>query len=261
VVRAGSDPTRLAAAIRGEVQAIDGDQPVANIQTLSGLVSASVSRPRYRLEMLGSFVMLALILAAVGVYGVEAGAAVELSGELGIRMALGAGRGDVVRLIVKQGMAPALLGVGSGLLGAWVLTRLLSSLLHGVSATDPVVFAGNALLLTGVALAACYVPARRASRVDPMSALRYERDDVPLEGRSLRGAIARRRPRLHVDRRDHARSGNRRQCRDLQRRGRGLPAPTPLSGPRPADADPRDERGPWHPDDGDVPSRLPGVEA
>ena len=173
-LRTAGDPQLLAAAAQREIQAIDPEQPVADVRTMEQWLSESVARARFSATLLGVFAALALVLAAVGIYGVISYTVTQRTHELGIRVALGAQRADVLRLVIGQGLALAGLGVGVGLLGALALTRLVGSLLYEVSATDPLTYAVLALFLLLVAFAACYFPARRATRVDPMVALRYE---------------------------------------------------------------------------------------
>jgi putative ABC transport system permease protein len=174
VVRADGNPAALSGAIRSEVLAIDKEQPVSRIRPLEQVVSESVAKQRFLMLLLGIFASVALVLAAVGLYGVMSYSVNQRTHEIGIRAALGAQRKDVLKLVVGQGMALALTGAAIGLAASFALTRLMASLLFGVSATDPLTFAGIALLLTIVALLACYLPARRAMKVDPMIALRYE---------------------------------------------------------------------------------------
>jgi predicted permease len=174
MVRTDADPSGLAAAIRQEVWAIDKDVPITDIQPLTQVVSKSIATRRSTMLMLGTFAAVALLLGAVGIYGVVTYSVNQRIHEIGVRMALGATSRDVLRLIVGQGMRVILTGVALGLGGAYLVTRALERLLFGVSATDPLTFAGVSVLLTVIAFLACLIPARRATHVDPMEALRYE---------------------------------------------------------------------------------------
>jgi len=174
VVRTASDPISLAPAIRAEVWSIDKDQPVAKVRTMDQLMAASVSQPRFRTLLLGVFGVAALMLAAMGIYGVMSYAVAQRTREIGIRMALGARMRDVTRLVVVNGMRLTLIGAATGLLLALALTRVMASLLFGVTPTDAATFGTVSLFLMLVALVACYIPARRATKVDPLEALRYE---------------------------------------------------------------------------------------
>ena len=174
LLRTSVEPGTLAAAVRREVQALDPEQPVTGIATQEQLLAEAVSLPRFRTMLLSLVSGLALVLASVGVYGVMSYTVARRRQEIGIRMALGAGRADVVRMIVKGGLKLAALGVTAGLVGAYAATRLLKGLLFGIEATDPQTYVATAVILVLVALLACCVPALRAARVDPISALRYE---------------------------------------------------------------------------------------
>jgi putative ABC transport system permease protein len=174
VIRTASDPVVLAHAAVNEIHKFDPNLPVAHVMTLDNLFSDSVSPRRFSTFLLGVFAGLALLLAAMGIYGVMSYVVSLRTNEIGIRMALGAQPGDIWRLVIGRGAQLAFAGVALGLVGAFALTKLISSLLYGVKPTDPLTFGGVALLLVSVALLACYVPARRAMRVDPMVALRYE---------------------------------------------------------------------------------------
>ena len=174
VVRTTNDPLTLVSAVRSELQQIDPEQPMAAIATMDQLLAGSLSRSRFTMLVLGVFAALALVLACVGIYGVIAYSVTQRTQEFGIRMALGANPRDVLRLVLGQGTRLTLLGIGFGIVAAIIVTRLMATLLYGVSATDPLTFTAVALLLALVALAACYIPARRATRVDLIVALRYE---------------------------------------------------------------------------------------
>src|SRR5208282_2358839 len=169
-----SNPGGLTAAIKSEVHGIDKDVPVHDEVTMQRIVSNSVGTRRMTMLLLGLFAALAMVLAAVGVYGVISYSVSQQTHAIGVRMALGAERTDVLWLVVGKGFALAVVGVGVGLAAALALTRFLSSLLFGVRPTNPVIFVGVSLILAAVSLVASYIPARRAARVDPMVALRYE---------------------------------------------------------------------------------------
>lgn len=173
-IRTVNDPSQLASAMRSEVAAIDRDQPVSSLMTMDQRISDSVAPRRFNMFILGLFAALALVLAAIGIYGIMAFSVVQRTHEIGVRMALGASTSDVLKLILRNGFKLALIGIVLGLVIAFAATRVLSSLLYGVSATDPAIFVIDALLLAIAALLACYIPARRATRVDPLVALRYE---------------------------------------------------------------------------------------
>ena len=175
VVRAQSgDPVRLAAPIRAELAAIDKDQPIHSFKPLEATVSELVAPQRFTTLLLAGFAALAALLAAIGLYGVISYAVTQRTREIGIRMAVGADSRAVMRMVIRQGLLLAVIGVAAGLAASFALTRLLASLLFGVSTTDPATFLVISSLLIGVSLVASFVPARRAMKVDPMVALRYE---------------------------------------------------------------------------------------
>jgi putative ABC transport system permease protein len=174
VIRTTSDPLRLASAVRNQALAVDQGAAVYDLQTMERRLAASMSSRRFNLLLLSIFALLALTLAAVGVFSVIAHAVTQRTYEIGVRMALGASPGKILSLFIGQGMTFVAIGIALGLAGAWGLTRVIANLLFGVRATDPLTFAGCALLLSIIALLACYLPARRATKVDPMTALRSE---------------------------------------------------------------------------------------
>jgi putative ABC transport system permease protein len=174
VVRSSLSASSVAAGIRQAVRSIDKDLPLTDLESFPDALGASVAQERFRTLVLGSFSGIALILAAVGIFGVISYSASQRTHEIGIRMALGAQQRNVLRLILGHGAKLVLLGLGAGAVAALLLTRLMASLLYGVSATDPLTFGTVAIVLLGVAVTACYIPAHRAMRVDPMVALRHE---------------------------------------------------------------------------------------
>ncbi|HKP85852.1 MAG TPA: ABC transporter permease, partial [Blastocatellia bacterium] len=174
VLRTDSDPAGLASFARREILAVDKDQPVYDVRTMEQLLSESVSSRKFSMLLLALFAVVAMILAAVGIYGVMSYSVTQRTHEIGIRMALGAQPGDVLKMIVRQGMAVVIAGVVLGVAASFALTRLMESMLFGVGSADPVTFVVVPLVLTAVAMAACLLPALRATKVDPMVALRYE---------------------------------------------------------------------------------------
>jgi putative ABC transport system permease protein len=174
VLRTSVDPLSLTEQVRQAIWKVDADQPMWKIRTVEFLVNRSTADRKFLMALMGIFAALALILTIIGLYGVISYLVNQRTQEIGIRMALGAQLGDILRMVLKQGMVLVLTGVALGLAAAWMLTRLMSRLLYQVSATDPLTFVGIALLLITVALLACYIPARRATKVDPLVALRYE---------------------------------------------------------------------------------------
>jgi ABC-type antimicrobial peptide transport system permease subunit len=173
-IRTAGEPTAIASAVRQAIQAVDTGQPVANVRTMEEVLRLELSQRDLQVKLLGSFAALALILAALGIYGVLAYTVTHRTQEIGIRMALGASQRDVLQSFVRQGMALTAIGVGVGLAASFALTRLMTALLYGVTPSDPLTYGGVSALLLLVAIAASYLPARRATKVDPMVALRYE---------------------------------------------------------------------------------------
>jgi putative ABC transport system permease protein len=174
VVRAEKDPLGLAAAIRDRIRQVDPDVPASSIRTMEDRLSASLAQPRLQAVVLGTFAGLALLLAGVGIYGVMSYAARQRTREIGIRMAIGASSRAILTLLLGRGLLMVAAGLAAGLLGAAALTRALRTLLFGVSTSDPLVFAGVTAVLATVAMVAAWVPARRATRLEPVVALREE---------------------------------------------------------------------------------------
>jgi len=173
-VRTQTDPAAMTQAVKDQIWKVDSQLPITKAQTMNAVAAASFAARRFNMLLLTLFAGLALVLAAVGVYGVMSFAVTQRTHEIGIRMALGAQVGNVMRLVMKSGLVIALVGVAIGLAGAFALTRLMTSLLFAVEPTDKTTFAAVAVSLLLIALAACYIPARRATKVDPLVALRYE---------------------------------------------------------------------------------------
>lgn len=175
IVRTEStNPASVIPAIRREIMAVDKDQPVHSFKPLDQSVAELGTDQRFSTTLLAAFAALAVLLATVGIYGVTSYAVAQRTHEIGVRLALGAKTGDVLRLVVGPGMLLAGIGIAIGLIGSLAVTRLLASLLYGVTATDPLTMIAVAALLALVALAACLIPARRAARIDPLMALRHE---------------------------------------------------------------------------------------
>jgi predicted permease len=174
IVRTKGAPAAALGAIREEVSKLDSRQVMYDAMAMDEIVTRSVRAQRFSMILLGAFALLALLLASIGIYGVISYLVGQRVNEIGIRMALGAQQKDVLRMIIGEGARLAAIGAGIGIVAALALTRLMASQLYGVSVTDPITFTGVAIILVGVALFACYIPARRAMRVDPMVALRYE---------------------------------------------------------------------------------------
>ena len=174
IVRAEKDPAALSASIRQAVKAVDLEVPVYSVRTLAEIVSDSTAQRRLAVMLITVFAAVALLLAAVGIYGVMSYAVAQRTQEIGIRMALGAERRDILRMVLRHGGLMAVIGIGLGVTVALGLARLITSLLFQVSATDPPTFSVVPVVLIAVALLACYIPARRATRVDPLVALRYQ---------------------------------------------------------------------------------------
>ncbi len=164
----------LTSAVRGQISALNKDQPVFNVRTMEQIVGESMAPRRFSMMLLAIFAVVALVLASIGIYGMMSYSVAQRTREIGLRMTLGAQRSNVLRLVIGHGMKLALTGVVLGLIASLALTRTMKNLLFGVSATDPLTFVAIAFLLALVALLACWVPARRATKVDPIVALRYE---------------------------------------------------------------------------------------
>jgi putative ABC transport system permease protein len=174
VLRAAGDPRNQVSALRAAVRELDPDQPLVRIRTMEENIGASVAQPRFRTTLLGIFAGCALLLSVVGLYGVMTYSVSRRASEIGIRMALGAQRRDILAMVLGEGLRLAVIGVAIGAAAALALTRLLTTFLYATAPTDPIAYGGAAVLLIAVALLACYVPARRAMELDPVSSLRQD---------------------------------------------------------------------------------------
>jgi predicted permease len=174
VVRTTVEPSMLGDSVRTAVRDANRDAPVYRLKTMLQVMSDSIAQRRFNTILMSSFAAVALVLASIGLYGVISYSFAQRTQEIGIRMALGAQAGNVLRMVLWYGLKLAVIGVSVGILASLALTRVLASLLYGVSTTDPATFVGGSLFLTFIAVVACYLPARRATRIDPMVALRYE---------------------------------------------------------------------------------------
>src|SRR5215813_6591114 len=174
VVRTQIDPAMMTRAIRHELDSLDKDQPIENVRTMTQLVARSVTQRRLSVQILSGFAGLAMLLAAIGLYGVLAYNVAQRRREIGVRMALGAQKSDVLALVIGRGVRLTLAGLGLGLLAALALTRVMGSLLYEIKPSDPITYLGVSGLLLAVGLLACWLPARRATKIDPIVSLRYE---------------------------------------------------------------------------------------
>jgi putative ABC transport system permease protein len=174
VIRTGMDPKSIAGAVRGALRQLDPELPVPQFTTMEDLVAKSVSERKFQLSLVLVFAGIALVLACLGIFGVVSYTVAQRKGEMGIRLALGATAGNLKTMVLRQGLAPVVVGLACGIVSALALGRVMEGLLFGVHASDPWTLIAVALVLIGVAAAACYIPARRVSRADPLSALRYE---------------------------------------------------------------------------------------
>ena len=174
VVKSSSAPDTLAGAVRREIRAIDPDLPLSDLRTMDDILAQSARSRRWTMALLAVFAALALLLALIGIYGVMAWLVAQRTREIGIRIALGASRGQILGMVIRYGFGLSAVGMAVGIAGAFALRRVLSGLVFEVSTADPLIYAVVAVLMLAVALLACYVPARRAARVDPLIALRWE---------------------------------------------------------------------------------------
>jgi putative ABC transport system permease protein len=174
LIRTSTEPTSIVPSVRGAVRSLDTELPLSNIKTMQQLLDESVSQSRFATVLISIFAVVALVLASVGIYGVISYSITQRTSEVGVRMALGAQTNHILRLFVSQGVRLAVLGIGIGLLAAFAMTQIITSLLYQVSAIDPLTYIGTALVLAFVAVAASYIPARRATKVHPMIALRQQ---------------------------------------------------------------------------------------